>query len=123
MAHKFRASGYNSEADTCLKSLNYAAWGKVYESGLSATIWDEIADAAEERKVNKIIFLRDNTRLSADYFERERQYESFYLRGDCEARSFIMDAAKWLAESANRLSHRELAALTIDSYFNQFAPY
>lgn len=35
----------------------------------------------------------------------------------------IMDAAKWLAESANRLSHGELAELTIDSYFNQFAPY
>lgn len=35
----------------------------------------------------------------------------------------IMYAAKWLAESANRLSHSELAALTIDSYFNQFAPY
>ena len=123
MAHKFRASGYNSEADTCLKSLNYETWSKVYESGLSATIWDEIADAAEERKVNKIIFLRDNTRLSGDYLERERQYESFYLRADSEARSFIMDAAKWLAESVNRLSRGELAELTIDSYFNQFAPY
>ena len=123
MAHKFRASGYNSEADNCLKLLNYAAWSKIYESGLSATIWDEIADAAEERKVNKIIFLRDNTRLSGDYFERERQYESFYLRADCEARSFIMDAAKWLAECADRLSLGELAALTVDGYFNQFAPY